>query len=53
MLYGALVCLAGIAATVATFILAPPDGVVIIAWGAMLAGAVQFFRGVYQFGKMR
>jgi hypothetical protein len=53
MVIGALSFCGGIAVTVGTFIMAPPTGVFIVAWGAILFGAVQFIRGVLQYGKMK
>jgi hypothetical protein len=50
MLFGALWCIGGIVVTVATYSAAASagEGRYIIAWGAIVFGAVQFFRGLIQ-----
>jgi hypothetical protein len=53
MLYGALWFVGGLAVTVGSFFFAPPNGVFVVAWGAILFGALQFIRGVFQYGRMR
>jgi hypothetical protein len=52
MFYGAFWCIGGIAVTVLTYQTAADmgGGRFIIAWGAMLVGAIQFLRGVTQLG---
>jgi hypothetical protein len=52
MFYGAFWCIGGIAVTVTTFQFAAGmgGGTFIIAWGAILFGAIQFLRGLIQFG---
>jgi hypothetical protein len=46
MLYGALWCGGGIIVTVATYSAASGGGSYVVAWGAILFGAIQFFKGV-------
>jgi hypothetical protein len=46
MLYGALWCIGGIAVTVGTYSAASGGGTYVIAWGAIVFGAIQFFRGL-------
>ena len=49
MVVGGIVCLLGVAATVGSFISAGQGGAyVVIAWGAILCGAFQFYRGLSQ-----
>jgi hypothetical protein len=48
MISGALWCIGGIIVTVATLNAASNGGTYIIAWGAILFGAVQFIQGLYQ-----
>lgn len=50
MLYGALWCVGGLVVTVWTYSAAASSGggTYVVAWGAILFGAIQFFRGVYQ-----
>jgi hypothetical protein len=48
MLYGAIWCIGGIVVTAATFSAARAGGSYVVAWGAIIFGAVQFFRGVGQ-----
>jgi len=48
MLFGALWCIGGIVVTAATYSAASGGGTYVIAWGAIAAGAVQFFLGVSQ-----
>ena len=49
MLYGALWCIGGIVTTVWTYAAASGDGTYIVAWGAIIFGAIQFFRGFSQY----
>jgi len=49
MLYGALWCIGGIIVTAVTFTAASGGGTYIIAWGAIIFGAIQFFRGLSQY----
>jgi hypothetical protein len=49
MIYGALICIIGTAVTVGSYALASGGGTYIIAWGAIIFGAVQFFRGLQQY----
>jgi len=51
MLYGALWCIGGIIVTAATYSAASPGGTYVVAWGAILFGAIQFFRGAGQAGE--
>jgi len=46
MLFGALWCGGGIVVTAATYSAASGGGSYVVAWGAILFGAIQFFRGV-------
>ena len=48
MLYGALWCIGGTAVTAVTYSLASKGGPFIIAFGAIIFGAIQFFRGLVQ-----
>ena len=51
LLYGALLCIGGIGATVLTYPLAASlsgRGHYVIAWGVIALGAIQFFRGLGQ-----
>lgn len=48
MIYGALWCIGGVVVTVVTFSMAANGGSYIVTWGAILFGAIQFFRGAYQ-----
>ncbi len=52
MFYGAFWCIGGIAVTVLTYQTAADMGGsrFIIAWGAILFGAIQFLRGVTRLG---
>jgi hypothetical protein len=53
MFYGAFWCAGGIAVTVVTYQFAAGvgGGTFIIAWGAVLFGAIQFVRGLAQLGR--
>ena len=51
MLYGALWCLGGLLITLLTFSAAGEGGRFLVAWGAVLFGALQFFRGFFQFAR--
>lgn len=46
MIYGALWCIGGILVTVITFLMASGGGTYVVTWGAIIFGAVQFFRGL-------
>jgi hypothetical protein len=48
MLYGGLWCVGGIVVTAATYSAASNGGSYVVAWGAVIFGAIQFFRGVTQ-----
>lgn len=48
MLYGALWAIGGTAVTVATYSAAQGGGTYVVAWGAILFGAIQFLQGIYQ-----
>ena len=48
MLFGALWCIGGIIATVMSYNAASGGGTYVVAWGAVLYGAVQFIKGVGQ-----
>ena len=49
MISGALWCIGGIIVTAATYSASSSGGSYIIAWGAILFGALQFIQGVYQY----
>ncbi|HEV2176083.1 MAG TPA: hypothetical protein VGW33_02620 [Terriglobia bacterium] len=50
MLRGGLWCVGGIVVTVATYSAAASGGgTYFVAWGAILFGGIQFFKGMYQF----
>jgi hypothetical protein len=46
MLHGALWCIGGSAVTLVTYMAASGGGTYFIAWGAIILGAIQFFRGL-------
>lgn len=46
MLFGALWCIGGIVVTAVTFSAASGGGTYVVAWGAILFGAVQFIKGL-------
>lgn len=46
MLYGALWCIGGTVVTVATYSAASGGGRYVVAWGAIIFGAIQFFKGL-------
>ncbi len=48
MAIGAVVCIIGIAVTAATYSAASSGGHYIVAWGAIVFGAIQFFKGLFQ-----
>lgn len=48
MLYGALWCVGGLLATILTYSAASDGGTYVVAWGAVIFGAIQFFKGVFQ-----
>jgi hypothetical protein len=48
MLYGALWCIGGLIVTVISYQAAEGGGKYVLAWGAILFGAIQFFRGLAQ-----
>ena len=48
MIFGALWCVGGIAVTAATYSAAEGGGTYVVAWGAIVFGAVQFFIGLGQ-----
>ncbi len=48
MLYGALWCIGGLVVTALTYSAASNGGTYVVAWGAVLFGAIQFFKGVWQ-----
>lgn len=47
MLYGILWAAGGVAVTIATYAAASPGGVYIVAWGAVIFGIIDFFRGLF------
>lgn len=46
MLYGALWCVGGIVVTIATYSAASNGGTYVVAYGAIIWGAIQFFKGL-------
>ena len=48
MLYGALWCVGGLLVTILTYSAASDGGTYIVAWGAVIFGAIQFFKGMFQ-----
>lgn len=48
MLHGALWCVGGIVVTAVTYSAARGGGTYVVTWGAIIFGAIQFFRGVGQ-----
>lgn len=48
MLYGAILFIIGVVVTVCTYAMAAPGGVYLVAFGAILGGAVQFIRGAIE-----
>lgn len=46
MIYGALWCIGGIVVTAVTYSNASGGGTYVVAWGAILFGAVQFIKGL-------
>jgi hypothetical protein len=48
MMIGGLICLVGIVITAATYSSAAGGGKYVIAWGAIVFGAIRFFRGLGQ-----
>jgi hypothetical protein len=54
MLYGALVCIGGIVVTAVTYgsAAASGGGTYVVAWGAIVFGAIQFFHGLSQMDKV-
>ena len=49
MLYGALWFIGGTAVTIITLAAASEGGTYVVAWGAIVFGGIQFFRGLYQY----
>jgi hypothetical protein len=48
MAIGAVVCLIGIAVTAGTYSAASSGGHYVVAWGAIVFGAFQFLKGLFQ-----
>lgn len=48
MMIGGLICLGGIVITAATYSAASGGGSYVVAWGAILFGAIRFFKGLGQ-----
>jgi len=48
MAVGAIVCLIGIAVTAGTYSAASSGGHYVVAWGAIVFGAFQFLKGLFQ-----
>ena len=51
MLYGALWCIGGLLVTAMTFLAANGGGIYIIAYGAIIGGAIQFFTGLSRYSE--
>ena len=51
MVWGAIWCVGGIIVTAATYSAAEGGGTYVVAWGAILFGAIQFFQGLIQANK--
>ena len=49
MLSGAITCVAGIVITIGSYAFAAPGGSYLVAWGAIVFGAIRFFRGLSGF----
>jgi hypothetical protein len=49
MLYGALWCIGGLVVTVISYSAANAGGRYVLAWGAIIFGAFQFLRGLFQY----
>ena len=47
MLYGALWCIGGLLVTALTYSAASNGGTYVVAWGAVVFGAIQFFKGAW------
>jgi hypothetical protein len=50
MAIGAAICVVGILVTAVTYSAASHGGHYIVAWGAIVFGAIQFFKGLFQLG---
>lgn len=49
MIYGALWCIGGLLVTIITYSAASESGgTYVVAWGAVIFGAIQFFKGLFQ-----
>ena len=48
MLYGALWSVGGLLVTILTYSAASDGGTYVVAWGAVIFGAIQFFKGLFQ-----
>ena len=48
MLYGALWCVGGLLVTILTYSAASDGGTYVVAWGSVIFGAIQFFKGLFQ-----
>ena len=48
MLYGALWCVGGLLVTILTYSAVSDGGTYVVAWGAVIFGAIQFFKGLFQ-----
>lgn len=48
MLYGALWCVGGLLVTILTYSAASDGGTYVVAWGAVIFGAIQFVQGLIQ-----
>lgn len=51
MIYGGLWAVGGTVVTVATMASASDGGHYVVAWGAIIFGAIQFFRGLSQLSR--
>ena len=48
MLYAALWCIGGLLVTFLTYSAASDGGTYVVAWGAVIFGAIQFLKGLFQ-----
>ena len=48
MLIGGIICFIGLAVTVGSYVAAEPGGVFLLAYGPIIFGGIQFFRGCIQ-----
>jgi hypothetical protein len=51
MLVGALICIVGVVITVGSYMAAGNGGGYVVAWGAIVFGAIRFFKGLAEMGR--